>query len=133
MLNQKPGRFRTKLEFNTSLCEIITSVMRGDLKGALAINMLVQLKENRDFEYTLTDEQANYIFQRACLEAFAESNDPKTHRNGRPLGAFAESLVIAMTDERTPFMELGVMPYYVPPLNVYGTIEETYLKLNRLA
>lgn len=107
--------------------------MRGDLKGTQAINTLVQLKESRDFEYKLTDDQANYIFQRACMEAFVDANDPKSNRKGKPLGLMAETLVTYMTDPATPFMENGTWPYYVPPLNVYGGIEEMYLKLNRTA
>jgi hypothetical protein len=79
--------------------------MKGDLPGVEAINKLTQLKENRDFEYKLTVEQGQYIFQRACMEAFTDANDPKSNRKGKPLGAFAERLVLIMTDERTPFME----------------------------
>lgn len=132
-LTKKPGRFRRVIEERAAVCEIVTSVMRGDLGGVLAVNKLVQLKESRDFEYKLTDENANYIFQRACMEAFVDSNDPKNHKNGKPLGLFAETLVTIMTREDLPFMENLTWPYYVPPLNVYGGIEEMYTKLNRLA
>jgi hypothetical protein len=132
-LTKKPGRFRRRIEAKTAVCEVVTSVMRGDLKGTQAINTLVQLKESRDFEYKLTDDQANYIFQRACMEAFVDANDPKSNRKGKPLGLMAETLVTYMTDPATPFMENGTWPYYVPPLNVYGGIEEMYLKLNRTA
>jgi hypothetical protein len=128
-----PGRFRQDIKSKAAVCEIVTSVMKGDLKGNLAINMLNQLKESRDFEYTLTDDQGSYIFQRACMEAFTESNDPASNRKGKPLGHFAQQVVQFMTDPTTPFMELGCWPYFVPPLNVYGGIEEMYLKLNREA
>jgi hypothetical protein len=132
-LTGKPRKFRRDLEEKAAVCEIVTSVMKGDLKGVLAVNMLTQLKERKDFEYKLTDEQANYIFQRACIEAFTEANDPKTHKNGKPLGAFAEALVLYMTGEGSPFMDNLTWPYYLPPLNVYGGIEEMYTKLSRLA
>jgi hypothetical protein len=80
--------------------------MKGNLKGDSAINMLCQLKENRDFEYALDNDQGQYLFQRACLEAFTESNDPKLKDpKVQPLGAFAESLVLILTREDLPFLE----------------------------
>lgn len=126
-----PRRFRADIEKKTAICETITNVMKGIQKGDEAINTLCRLKDNRDFEYSLTEHQGNLLFQRACMEAFVESNDPKNSK--KSLGAFAESIVTVMTSDHLPFMENEFWPYYLPPLNVYGLIEEQYLKLSREA
>jgi len=108
--------------------------MKGELKGDVAINMLCQLKENQDFEYPLEPDQGQYLFQRACLEAFTESNDPQLDNpKVKPLGLYAQNLVIAMTGDYFILIESGLMPYMVPTLNVYGKIEQAYLDLNREA
>jgi hypothetical protein len=107
--------------------------MKGVLQGNVAIDMLCQLKSSKDFEYELTLEQGTYLFQRACIEAFTDSCDPK--KSKKALGPLAESLVCFFTDpDRFPNFEEGFeLIQSLPLLNVYGRIEEMYLKLSREA
>lgn len=122
---------RAVLMYRTSVCEVITNVMRGHLTGDKAINQLCLLKEGREFEYTLTPENGTYVFQQACIEAFTESADPK--KSKKPLGLVAQRLVELLTNpDYFPDFEEGFeLVQSVPILNVYGTIEEMFLKLSR--
>lgn len=105
--------------------------MRGSLTGDKAIHTLCLLKEGREFEFSLTPENGNYVFQQACIEAFTESADPKNAK--RPLGLIAQRIVELLTDpDYFPDMEEGFeLIQSLPLLNVYGDIEEMFLKLSR--
>jgi hypothetical protein len=134
--DSKPKRFRNTIIERTAICEIVTNVMKGTINGVQGINLLVQHKESKDFEYILEEEQGNYLFQRACMEAFTETNDPKLDDpKVKPLGLLAQTLIMNLTsyEEYFPLMEKGIYPYYIPILNVYGSIEEAYLAIQREA
>lgn len=131
-LNNKPRRFRAELKKRTAVCEAIMKVMMGRLQGSEAIDMLCHLRDGAPFPYDAKIAGVT-CFQFAAMEAFADSCDPKKAK--KPLGLLAERLVMFLTDpEHLPNFEEGFeLIQSIPILNVYGAIEETFLRLKRTA
>lgn len=71
-----PSRFRAKILPRAIVCDAITNVIRGTYKEADAIQRLCLLAGAPSILPVLEDG-GKYLFQNACVEAFAESADTK--------------------------------------------------------
>lgn len=132
VLDRKPGRFRRKIREKAMVCKVAIEAMQGVISGDEAINTLYQLRHNTPLPYPLEEGEGSTILHRAAKECFMHSNDPPDGEK-RNLGLFAQQLVMLLTSERfEPLMFEGFFPFHVPALNVYGQIEETWVKLQKL-
>jgi len=124
---------RAKAEETSYLSELMVNTMRGVLMANDALNSMV-----RRWKLPLPEisEYSGWsILSGTALGVFVENN-PLDHKQGKPLGKLAESLVCELTSIEYPEVVASHafdIPSYIPILNVYGQIEEEYMKVSKEA
>jgi hypothetical protein len=134
--------YRTVLSYNATrgakcreksyLSELMVQTIRGDLPAHDALNSIVR-RYNLPLP-NINDYQGISILSGTALSIFVESN-PLDFKTGKPLGLLAEQLVCEITGlfETSVGETAFTLPSMVPILNLYGQVEEAYLKIMREA
>jgi hypothetical protein len=111
--------------------------MRGVIPaGHILLAVYGQLKLPTPMTYLTNSKLADIVIQ-GCLMDLFNASDPQNQSNksskGRPLGALAEHLTMALTDSED--MEKVIWACdaisMVPVLNVYGQISEMYIAIKK--
>jgi hypothetical protein len=110
--------------------------MRGLITASECLN---NLSRCFDYRFNFTDEEQSLgIISSVSAELFADSNPENENVNSpksKPLGLLAEQLTIhfsGIEDPETCCLGFNLI-FAFPHLNVYGKIEEMYLKLKKEA
>jgi hypothetical protein len=110
--------------------------MRGLITASECLN---NLSRCFDYRFNFTDEEQSLgIISSVSAELFADSNPENEDINSpksKPLGLLAEQLVIHFSGyENSELSCLGFnLIYTFPHLNVYGKVEEMFIKLKKEA
>jgi len=127
----RPSRFATKFAENAFLTERVIKIIRGvePAKDAF-IAILGKFPQPRLRPEMFTDEVGMNIISNIMVELFSESNPLNSKKVGAPLGELAIDLVVFLTGLDTPRLT-GLLAN--PLLHAYGSIEEQYTQLSKLA
>lgn len=121
-------KLRKGIELKSSICELITEVIRGSRSAGDGINTIAgQLRLPRSY----TDEEGRKLLTQIVLELFTES-DPYG-KKGDPLGEKSLEVVTYLSgweDDLDPGLGLELI-YCIPYLGIWGQVEETYMNLKR--
>lgn len=144
MVQKLPSRVKAKREKLACLSVLITNVMRGSLEAGPAINS-IGLVLGQPLP-PVSNFVGTSVLENLAVEMYADSNpanyNPDAGKGkGRPcvgLGPFAEHLVMRLQcylDDSDPVKASSCLEliYCIPVLQLYGNIEETYMKLTRKA
>jgi len=110
----------------------MVNTIRGNVTASSALNSIAR-RHNLPLP-EINDYQGISILSNTVLSIFVESN-PLDFTKGKPLGQLAEQLVCEITSLfDSPIGETALtLPSMTPILNLYGQVEESYLKIMREA
>lgn len=96
VVKDRPRSFRSRMELEARVFELIVKTIRDPLTAAENINALVQVLGLS--LPPLNGVVATNIIANVMVELFADSNPMNTHKgNGKPLGDLAIDMVIHFT------------------------------------
>lgn len=133
LVDQKPSRFCKAIEVKSEACERIMKVIRGQITAKDALNSII--RNNNLPIRDLEDEESNGILQSLVVESFTESNPINHIGKGKPLGDLAITLVCRLTglDHSETEEQLCDNPSWIPLLQAYGLVEQSYMDITKEA
>jgi hypothetical protein len=126
-------RFRSKIKNLTEVSELITRVMRESLSAEIAINGIIRCQGLPIPE--MTHEESVKILSAVTRECFEESHPLYAAKPGKkPLGQLAQDYLIRLTADERFYSVLSSAAFeasHIPILQVYGQVEEKYLRIHK--
>jgi len=127
----RPSRFAAKFAENAFLTERVIKIIRGvEPAGEAFKSILGKFPQPRLLPTMFNDDVGLNIISNIMVELFSESNPLNSKKVGAPLGDLAIELVCLLTGIDTPRLT-GLLAN--PLLHAYGSIEEQYTQLSKLA